>query len=521
MFEDVAAKTGLHCTWTPKPRPFRILDSFGSGCAFLDYDQDGWQDVLLICDPHPRLFRNQSGRFEDVTTVGGFSPVISRVNGPDDCWTGCAVGDYDGDGFPDVLVTGIHCLTLLRNEGGQGFRDTTTTAGLSQDNQGQWGTSAGFMDLDGDQDLDLLILNYVTFGPDSRQFCEYRAGIKSPCSPLRYMPQFGQIWRNDGAGRFELVPATNGMETTNGVGMVVAFTDLNDDGLIDFYIGNDISPADLMQNQGDLRFENIGQPSGVAQPKLLPLAAMGADFGDYDRDGLFDLAVSDYQERGFALFHNEGSAVFNEVAHTARVAHATRDRLGFGTKWLDFENDGWPDLSFANGHVFPETALLTPGSTYRQPLCLLRNQGDGTFVDLVSGLPQAVRRTMVARGSATGDFNNDGRVDLLVVDVEGSAMLLENRSRKVHHWITLDLRAHPPNVFAHGAKITAQANGQLWVGEVAPASSYLSSSDPRIHWGLGSVERLDSLHIRWPDGQQQTLTGVAADQILAITQPTP
>jgi hypothetical protein len=516
MLADVAAEVGLSYSWPLKPRPLRTPDAFGTGCAFFDYDQDGWQDVLLVCDPHALLFHNQGGKFEDVSAGSGLAAVVSGIDGPDDRWTGCAVGDYDGDGFPDLLLTGIHRLALFKNDEGKRFVEATKGAGLDGRNRGHWGAGAGFMDLDGDRDLDLVLLNYVVFGPHVKQYCEYFPGVKSGCSPREYEPEFGEIWRNTAAGGFELVPAEMGMQGTHGVGLVLAFTDLDDDGLTDFYIGNDGVMADLLHNLGGMKFENIGDVSGVAWPRFSAMAAMGADFGDYDRDGRLDLIVSDWADRGYAVFHYEGDKVFTETGAVTKILLATRNRLGFGAKWLDLENDGWLDISFVNGHVYDNVAQIEKNQQFRQPLMLFRNNQGRDFVDLVPRLSSDVGRPMVARGSATGDFNNDGRVDLLVVDFEGPVMLLENRTSNDNHWITIDLRAPAPNRHAYGARITARSGEQIWVSEVSPASSYLSSSDPRIHLGLGAIDTLQTVTIRWPDGQEQTLTDVAANQFLRI-----
>jgi hypothetical protein len=513
-FADVARQRGLNYEWPQQPRPMPIREAFGSGCATFDADNDGWQDVLLVGDPHPSLFHNTGdASFTDVTADSG----LTAVNGD---WTGCAVGDYDGDGQWDILLTGFHCLALLRNRGELRFELVTAAAGLPSDDHSHWGASAGFMDLDGDNWLDIVILHYVEYGPDARRLCEFKPAVVSGCTPREYVPEKGEIWKNTGKGTFEPVPAASGMENTHGAALVLAFSDIDRDGRIDFYIGNDGLAADLMLNRGDMQFENIGFISGLAVSDVTStMSAMGADWADYDRDGYLDLTVTNFQHLAFALFHNLGNNLFVDYADRTGLAAATKDRLGFGAKWLDFDNDGWPDISFVNGHVYDNAPDVDgPGATFRQPLSLFRNDGGRRFHDLVPGLGADVRRTMVARGSAVADFNNDGRPDLLVVDFEGPAMLLENHSQTQNHWLTLDLRGSLPNVFACGARVLGKAGNQTWLAEVAPASSYLSSSDPRIHWGLGAATRLETLSIHWPSGGVQTLYDVAADQILRVEQ---
>jgi hypothetical protein len=513
-FVDVARERRLEFAWTQQPRPMTALDAFGAGCAIFDADDDGWQDVLLIASPHPRLYRNMQGsRFEDVTPASGLALREGR-------WTGCAVGDYDGDGRLDLLLTGYHQLALFRNAGDFQFVPTTEAAGLSPSNGGFWGASAGFMDLDGDHWVDLVILNYVIYGPDSQKYCEYVPGVRSGCAPRTYPPERGQIFRNAGQGQFELVPGEQGMDSTHGVGLVVAFTDFDDDGRIDFYIGNDGEPADLLHNEGNLRFSNTAQVAGVATSEDgSAVSAMGADWADYDRDGVLDLAVTNWQGTSFVLFRGLGSGLFLDCSKRTKLAFGTRDFMGFGAKWVDFENDGWPDLFFVNGHVYDNSVEIHgPTAPFRQRSGLYWNDRGRSFFDLVPGMGEDVQRPLVGRGSATGDFDNDGRIDLLAVDFEGPVMLLENRTPNENHWITFDVRGRPPNTFAYGARLIGKSGDRVWTAEVSPASSYLSSSDPRIHWGLGDLVKIDELSIRWPSGARQVIHNVAADQIVRVQE---
>jgi hypothetical protein len=511
-FEDAAARLGLTYRYPRQPRPLRILEAFGAGCAFVDYNDDGWLDILLVSKPAPVLYRSEAGRrFVDVSAKIG----LSAVQGD---WKACAVGDYDGDGRQDLLLSGYHCLALLRNSEG-GFRNVTRAAGLDPRNRGRWGSGAGFMDLDGNGTLDLVHLNYAVFGPNEPQYCELAPGVRSGCPPSQYRPQLPELWENLG-GRFRDVSAASGMRRTSGKALVLAFSDLDGDGRPDFYIGNDGMPAELMRNRGGLKFENIGASSGAAYGTLAgnSIAAMGADWADYDRDGKDDLAVSAFSDEPYSLLHNDGDGLFQHTAQEVGIAEPTYKPLGFGTKWLDLDNDGWRDLSFVNGHVYDNTAQIDPQTTLRQPLMLFRSEAARRFTDLVPALGGDAARPILGRGSAVGDFDNDGRQDLLVVDYEGAPLLLHNRSTTPNHWLTLDLRSASKNRFAYGARITARAGQDTWTGTVSPASSYLSSSDPRVHLGLGSTSRLDEVTIRWPGGRQQVLRGVAADQVLQLTE---
>lgn len=516
-FVDVAYERGLQHVWPQQPRPMTALDAFGAGCAVFDSDDDGWQDILLVGSPSPVYFHNERGLgFKDLTQESGFQSLKGH-------WTGCSIGDYDGDGRPDVLLTGYHQLALCQNTDGVLFRDVTTAAGLDASNQGYWGASSGFMDLDGDSWLDLVILNYVIYGPETQKYCEYAPGVRSGCGPKTYLPERGQIWRNTGSSSFQLVPAEQGMQQTHGVALVLAFTDLDGDGRMDFYLGNDGVAADLLHNQGNFHFENIATVAGVStSDNGNAVSAMGADWADFDRDGRLDLVVTNWQGDSFVLFQNLGNMLFVDCAKRTDLARATKNRLGFGAKWIDFENDGWPDLFFVNGHVYDNSAEIHGSAVpFRQPPFLFWNDRGKRFVDIVGQLGVDVQRPMVGRGSASIDYNNDGRVDLLAVDFEGPAMLLENRSETQQHWLKLELRGKPPNRFAYGAHVVGRSGEQTWLADVAPATSYLSSSDPRIHWGLGDVTSLETLTIRWTSGQSQTLHNVAADQILKISEDRP
>jgi hypothetical protein len=513
-FVDVAAERGLVHKWPEQPRPLRVMEAFGCGCATFDGDGDGWQDVLLVDEPFPVLYRNLDGRrFEDVTESSGFHSVEGK-------WKGCAIGDVDGDGLLDVFLTGYHRLALYKNLGGLRFQAVTQEAGFDPENRGNWSSSAGFMDLDSDGWLDLVLVNFIEFGPGSREFCTHK-GVIAGCPPREYPPIKSDVFRNTGQGRFELVPPEQGMDQSHGVGLVLAFIDLNDDGLVDFYIGNDGLPADFMLNHGGMRFQNIADTAGVANDgQSVAISSMGADWADFNLDGRLDLIVTNFQFQSFVVFQNVGDNMFMDASLSTGLTNATRNRLGFGSKWVDFENDGWPDMYFVNGHVYDNAHLVDgAGAEFRQPVQLLRNERGRRFVDLVPALGPEVGRSMVGRGSATADFDNDGRVDLLAVDYEGPVMLLENRTRSGGHWLKLDLRSAAPNVFAYGARVVGKCASRIWLADVAPATSYLSSSDPRIHWGLGEVDALDVLEIRWPSGRRQTLRDVAADQILRIEEP--
>lgn len=505
-FESVAERAGLTYRWPKQPRPLRNSEAFGVGCAFFDYDDDGWQDILLVATPYPRLYHNKrDGTFEECTEALG----LNKFSGD---WKGCAVGDFNDDGTLDLVLTGYHCLALLKNDLGKVFTDVTESAGLSKANRGHWGASAGFMDLAGKGRLDLVLLNYVVFGPQDPQYCnDNPLGIKSGCPPSVYKPEFPELWENIGRGKF----TERRLPKTSGKALVVAFADVSGDGKTDLYIGNDGMAAELLLNQGGMRFMNEGMLSGVAYgAQGHTMAAMGADWADFDRDGLLDLVVTGFSDESYMLYHALGKGIFEQFSDQVGLALPTYKPLGFGAKWLDFDNDGFPDLVFANGHVYDNTHDIDSGTTYLQPLMLFQNQKGQHFRDLIPLLGGALARPILGRGLATGDYDNDGRMDFLAVDYEGTPVLAHNISEKKNHYLTLDLRRTGNNRFAYGATVTARSEKEQWVGQVSPASAYLSSSDPRIHFGLGSHTMLQSITIRWPGGKTETLKNIAADQIL-------
>jgi hypothetical protein len=303
--------------------------------------------------------------------------------------------------------------------------------------------------------------------------------------------------------------------------MVLAFGDPNGDGFPDFFVGNDGRPSDLMLSEGGLRFRNAAEESGVAYGSIdgEPISAMSADWGDYDRDGRPDLFVTAFSNQPYSLLRATDAGKFVHMGDTTGITAATFKPLGFGAKWLDMDNDGWLDLAVANGHVHDNTEQIDPTTAYREPMMLLRNDRGRRFVDLLDKMEAAVRLPIVGRGLATGDFDNDGRVDVLVVDYEGKPLLLHNEDRNANHWITLSLIG-ARNRTAYGARVTARAGDQVWTGMVSPASSFLSSSDPRLHFGLGSVSTLDSVTVEWPSGRRQELARVATDRFLELREPT-
>jgi hypothetical protein len=369
------------------------------------------------------------------------------------------------------------------------------------------------MDLDGDGDLDLVVGSYVEFGPNARRYCELVRGVRSGCPPHEYEPQFARYYENSGAGRFIDRSRRAGMETTHGKALAVGFVDFNGDGRMDFYLANDGTPGDLMENQGGGRFRNVGLESGAAFGAMgQAQAGMGVDWSDFDGDGAMDFAVTAFSGEPYSLYRGVGM-LFEHAGDRMGLAAPTRTRLGFGVKFTDVDCDGWPDLVFVNGHVYDNAHLVSPELSYRQPTMLLRNEEGRRFRLLGSEAGEGLARPIVGRGLAAGDYDNDGREDLLIVDYEGTPLLLRNVGPRVHHWLIVDVRSRGRP--AYGARVEVRAGPRRWKRWVSPASAYLSSSDPRLHFGVGAATQVD-VSVRWPGGFRRELRDAAVDRILRV-----
>ncbi len=512
IFVDVAESAGLHYRWQiAGKRPLNILQSIGNGCAFLDYDNDGFLDILLV-GPKLALYKGDGkGHFTDVTAAVG----LEKFSGH---FLGCAVGDYDNDGYDDVYISGYRTGLLLHNEGGRRFRDATTEAGLKPQ---PWGSSASFADLDGDGRLDLYVCNYARFGPDTKpQLCDNH-GIPSACGPRSYRPEYGVLYHNEGRGRFRDVTRAWHADKVSGYALGAAVADYDHSGQQSLAIANDQAPGDLLHRQG-AALANVGQASGMAYSASGSVyGGMGIDWGDYDNDGKLDLVIATYQDQAKCVFHSEGRT-FTEQSARLGLAPAI-PYVTFGAKWLDFDNDGWLDLMLANGHVQDNVAEvnalwggLKTGS-YREPTQLFHNLKGARFDDVSARLGGNASRPIVGRGLALGDFDNDGRVDALVADSEGAPLLLHNVSAPVGHWLLFKLIGTGSNRDGIGALLTVEAAGRTLLRRCATDGSYLSASDKRVHVGLGRATRA-TVRVRWPDGKTQVYANIAADRIVTLRE---
>ncbi len=492
---------------------YYYVETFGAGAAFLDVDGDGWLDLYLVngaplSDERPEPI--PANRLYHNTGAGGFTDVTAASEaGHTGYGMGGAAADYDADGDVDLYVTNVGPNLLLRNEGDGHFADATAAVGGAD---ARWGTSCGFLDYDLDGDLDLYATNYVDFDPQKNIVCA-EDGIRSYCEPKFYEPVGDVLYRNED-GQFLDVALEAGI-IHKGRGLGVAFSDYDLDGDTDIYVANDGTMNFLYQNQGN-RFAEVGlYAGGRYNEDGLAEAGMGVEFGDWDNDGFQDIFVTNFAQETNTLYGNDGQGQFYDITLRAGLAECSYKPLGFGTNFLDYDNDGDLDLFVANGHVMDKITQVHPDHAYPQPNQVLCNQRGTRFVDVSARLGPALAVAAVSRGSATADYDNDGDLDLLVTNVAATPNLLRNDGGNRQHWLAVQLGDTSQHV-----RVAVTADGQRQVKEHLSGGSYLSSSDPRLHFGLGRATQA-TVEIRWPDGRLQKMEEVAADQILHIVQPKP
>lgn len=503
---DKAKESGLVHRWTPPGKPpLNILQTIGNGVAVLDIDGDGNQDVVLV-DRRPRLFRGDGkGGFNDETTQRG----LGRTEGH---FLGCAVGDFDNDGDPDLYLSGYRTGLLLRNDNGI-LRDATPASGLKQQ---PWGTSAAFADLNGDGYLDLYVGNYAVFGPDTKPQLCLAHGMETSCGPREYQPEKGRLLLGNGRGQFRDVTDSAGATDISGKTLGVAIADIDGTGKSSIALANDEMPGDLLVSSGG-RWENIGSVAGVAYDAAGNLhGGMGTDWGDIDNDGRLDLFVATFQNEVKSLYRNEGERIFTDASASLGLG-AARPWVAFGCKFVDLDNDGFLDLVVANGHVQDNIDQIDKTTSFRQPTLVFRNNDGKGFVDQPSALVGDAGRRIVGRGLATGDFDNDGRVDVVVVDSFGAPVFLRNDTEKTGNWIGLrliDSGKGPRD--ATGAKVVVRAGGMTIQRHVHSDGSYLSASDARVVVGLGLASKPDSVDVVWADGTKESIAGIESGRYWTV-----
>jgi len=509
-FVDVAASSGIKYRWEiAGPRPLDILQTIGNGCALLDYDRSGHLSVLLIGTDHVALFQGDGrGHFRDVSHETGLAGLRGH-------FLGCAVGDYDNDGYEDVYVSGYRTGVLLHNEGGKRFRDVTQAAGLKPQ---AWGTSAAFGDVDNDGKLDLYVCNYLNFNPpkDDR-LCMFRGIAVTACAPRHYAPAHGVLYHNEGQGRFRDVSAAWGAAKTSGNSLGVAFADYDASGRQSIAIANDTLPANLLRNKGN-HFQEAAQAAGIGEVAGQVYSGMGIDWGDYDNDGNLDLAVGTFQFASKPIFHNDAPNLFSDQATRLGFESSSYGVLTFGEKWVDYDNDGWLDLVLVNGHIMSNIADIQASAPYLQPTLLYHNDHGTSFEDVSEAAGPSLPTPILGRGLAVGDFDNDGKMDLLIVNSEGAPLLLHNEGTRSGHWLSVKLVGTRSNRDGIGALVTAWAGNLAQTRACHTDGSYLSASDVRVHLGLGTAAVVEKLIVRWPSGRVDVLHNISADRQITIRE---
>ena len=528
LFIEAAAKTGLAFTHVNGASGrYYIAEQMGSGVALFDYDNDGDLDVFLVQSGElgdggaadgrstSRLFRNDltvdAGgarrlRFTDVTATAG---VGWRQYG-----MGVATGDYDGDGDLDLFLTSFGPEALFRNNGDGTFSDVTSQAGVSDP---LWSTSASFCDYDRDGDLDLFVANYLDFTVADKKICSDALGARDYCSPKSYRPVPDRLYRNEGGGRFTDVTASAGIAKAYGAGLGVVAGDYNADGWLDFYVANDATPNQLWINRRDGTFVDEGLISGAAVNAAgNPEGSMGIASGDVDADGDEDLFVTNIIGETFVLYENDGKGGFDDARGRWGVAQRTGGFTGFGTDWIDYDNDGWLDLFVANGAVNIVESLRGQPNPYRMKNQLFRNTGDKRFVETTGAAGPAFDTAAVGRGAAFGDVDNDGDIDIVATSNGGPVRLLLNQAAD-NHWLQVRLQQGTGNRFALGARVVVERVGRPGLSRrVKTDGSYLSASDIRAHFGLGPSSKVDAVVVTWPDGQMERWTAPPADRLVTL-----
>lgn len=527
-FRDATKELGIPFVHKASPTSRKyLLETMGSGVAVFDFDNDGRLDIFLtngapLSDPMVvgavprksgaeywnRLYHQKAdGTFEDATEKSGLAGNYYS--------TGVAVGDYDNDGFEDLFVAGYGHNTLYHNNGDGTFTDVTESAGVAGSG---WSTSAAWLDYDNDGRLDLVVARYMEWDFQDIYCGEHKEGFRSYCHPDLFKAAAPLLYHNEGHGKFKEVSAQVRLNKP-GKGLGVAVADYDRDGWMDILIANDAVPQSLFHNKGDGTFEEIGMVSGLAlDGGGATFSGMGVDFGDYNNDGWPDVVITDLANQKYALFLNGGDGSFNYSGTATGFSAATLLHSGWGVKFIDYDNAGWKDMIVAQGHVMDNIETSQPHLHYRESPLLLRNLTGQKFMDVSKGAGQPFREKWVGRGLATGDLNNDGKIDVVVAENNGPAWILLNETSAKNHWITLDLEGVKSNRDAIGARVNITTQSGAQFATVTTGGSYQSSSDRRVHFGLGADTVVQQIEIHWPSGIVQTLTNVAVDKKLKIRE---
>jgi len=520
-FRDITTQAGIHFThnngafgkkWLP--------ETMGPGCAFIDYDNDGYPDILLVNGedfpghPHagattPKLYHNNhNGTFTDVTRQAGLAVPMYGF--------GVAVGDYDNDGFDDIFISALGQSHLFHNNGNGTFTDVTKSAGMW--GPGEFSTSAAWVDYDRDGKLDLVVANYVQWTEQTDLYCTLDGAHKSYCTPESYKGTSVRLWHNLGGGKFEDATQKAGLGDPTSKSLGIAILDSNADGWPDILIANDTQPNKLYLNRKDGTFEEHGVAAGIGfSEDGVARAGMGVDAADYDRSGHASILISNFANQMVSLFHNEGNGLFVDEAPQSEVGRATLVTLGFGCFFFDYDNDGWPDIFVADGHIEDEIERVQKRVSYAEPAHLFRNLGGGKFTEVTAQMGKVFAAPKVARAAAYADIDNDGFLDILLTTNAGPAYLFHNEGG-TNHSLRIKLVGTKSNRDGIGAVVrVASGNDKQWK-MLRSGSSYLAQSELVLTFGLGQQAKADSVEIQWPSGQVDKLANVNQGQMITVQE---
>src|SRR5262252_5694572 len=519
-FRDVTAQAGIQFKHNNGAFGRKYLpETMGPGCAFLDYDNDGWTDILLVNGENwpgragsastMKLYHNNhDGTFTDVTRRAGLAVSMFGM--------GVAVGDYDNDGFEDVFITAAGQSHLFHNNGNGTFTDVTKAAGFWGPNE--FSTSAAWVDYDRDGKLDLVVGNYVQWSEKSDLYCTIDGVHKSYCTPESYKGASARLWHNLGGGKFEDVSQKANFHDPTSKTLGVAILDYNNDGWPDILLANDTQPNKLYLNKQNGTCEEKGVSAGIGfSEDGVARAGMGVDAADYDRSGHASIIITNFANQMLSLYHNEGRGLFVDEAPRSEVGRATLVTLGFGCFFFDYDLDGWLDIFVANGHIDSDIERIQSRIKYAQPPHVFRNTGKGVFDAATPSLGAAMRQPRVGRGAAYGDFDNDGDLDVVMTTNGGPAVLLRNDGVS-NHSLRLRLVGTRSNRDGFGAVVRVTASGETQTQMLRSGSSYLSQSERILTFGLGTRMQADAVEVRWPSGQVDRLSNVKAGGVVTLNE---
>jgi enediyne biosynthesis protein E4 len=526
QLEDVTDKVGIHFKHTSDPAKKYIVESMSGGVILFDYDRDGWVDIYFTNAPSVDMavkgqkspgalyLNNHDGTFTDVTNKAGIGTPCMAMGG--------AVGDYDNDGWPDLYVTCLGSNVLYHNNGDGTFTDVTKKAGVGI---GSWSMGAAFGDYDGDGYVDLMVTNYVDFHLDDLPAfghapnCKYR-GIDVQCGPRGLKGAPDNLFHNNGDGTFTDVSKEAGVSDPDGYyGLTTIWSDFNNTGRPDIYVANDSTPKYLYKNLGNGKFKEIGLESGTAVSEDgSEQASMGIALGDYLHTGREDISVTNFEDENDLLYRNDGDWNFTEVSYPSGIALASLPWVKWGNVFADLDNDGWVDLFTVGGHVYPQVDGMPAGGGYRQPKLLSMNEKNGNFCNASDEAGPALKEKRVSRGVAIGDLFNDGNIDIVINDLDGSPMVLRNHGVPDRHWVSFELAGTKSNRMGLNARVKVIAGGMTQTDQVHSGGSYLSQNDTRLHFGLGTATKIDKVEVHWPSGTVDTMTDLAADQYYSVLE---